>query len=1572
MNKGWALKISLDVEISHATCQNCRIVLVEADGETYSALEAAEETAATRMGATEISNSWGGREPSVDSNVFDQPGIAITTAAGDYGYRNWDGRYEEEKRYVDYPAASPHVVAVGGTRLSLTAQGAWAGEAVWNDGSTIDGGAGAGGGGCSERFLAAAWQLGLTNWSTVGCESERAVADVAADADPYTGAAVYDSTPIEGSKGWRSIGGTSLASPLIASVFALAGGAVGVEYPASTLYENETKAPGSLHDISSGSNGECRKSFDRETGVSGCTALEEAQLSCGEQAICLAGPGYDGPSGIGTPDGVGAFAPVGPTGKGTQQIEFSSTPPSSAMVGGPAYTVAATASSGLPVSFSSATPSVCLVADAIVRMLATGLCTIDAHQLGNSEYEPAPQVQQSFTVARDSQTITFTSSPPPPESVRSSYREVHATASSGLSVSFRSETPSVCEVRFYTETGAEIEYRAAGTCTLDAVQAGNESFEPAPEVRQSFTVPGLAQIIQWISNPPSSATLKGPVYEVEATATSGLAVSFSSATPAVCVVEPSNFSFRAIVTYTAAGTCVVDADQAGDAEYAPAHQMQQSIPVSKRAQRIEFISTAPTSGASDGETYVTSVAASSGLPVSLASATPSVCTLAGSTVSFIAAGICTLTANQAGNAEFASAAEVQQSFAVGKRVQDIAFISSAPMSAAIGGAAYLVSASTSSGLPVSLASATPSVCTLAGSTVSFVGAGTCTLTASQAGNADFASAPEVQQSFAVARRSQRIAFDSRAPEAATVAGTPYAVSAAATSALPITFTSATPSVCVVAGSTVGFIAAGTCTIDVDQLGDSEYAPATQAQQSFAVGAVLLPAYVPASVPILLAPPPAPPPPVGSFTVVGAPVVNARTGAIGFTVSVPSAGNVRWLLTFPLRDGLRRGVCRSRRRESGRDCRLARVVFARSSLAVPGARTVKFTVTPSHAASVALDRGAAVRVAASLTFEPTLGGTTTTQRRSISIEHNGSGFRLTGGRVKAQLSRAGVKVNVDGQTVTMTLAALGRGSHLSALPTVAPRVEGERVTFDRSGVSEWYRARTHGVEQGFTLARRPDGAHGPVTLALSLSGAFRAEGSRSQLDFQVGSQTALRASPLRYTGLAAHDARGRPLHVWLQLSGEQVLIHVNDAGARYPLVVDPLIQQGPTLTPPEGGFGDSVAMSADGTTALVGGRSGKGGSAWVFTRSGSIWTQQGERLTGAGEQPEGEFGWRVALSADGNTALVGAPAENGNVGGAWVFRRSGSTWTQQGPELTGAGETGAGRFGVSVALSADGNTALIGAEEDYNGSGAVWAFTRSGSTWTQDGPKLVPSDESESEQSFFGASVGLSASGETALIGGWGDANAQGAAWVFTRSGSTWAQQGKKLAPAGGKAWFGWSVALSEDGNTALIGAIAPVEEGAAWVFTRSGSTWTAEQKLTLVEGQRSYSELGYSVALTADGNTALIGAPDGSYENNGTAWVFTRSGQTWTRRNPRFAASRPKAQGVISARAWRSPRPARRRSLVAPGRHGRRRLSGKPQARRQPTSGLSRSARPVRHSGSKRRTRAMRRWRRSPSLAPLS
>ncbi|HKC23184.1 MAG TPA: hypothetical protein VKF32_00505, partial [Thermoanaerobaculia bacterium] len=189
---------------------------------------------------------------------------------------------------------------------------------------------------------------------------------------------------------------------------------------------------------------------------------------------------------------------------------------------------------------------------------------------------------------------------------------------------------------------------------------------------------------------------------------------------------------------------------------------------------------------------------------------------------------------------------------------------------------------------------------------------------------------------------------------------------------------------------------------------------------------------------------------------------------------------------------------------------------------------------------------------------------------------------------------------------------------------------------------------------------------------------------------------------------------------------------------------------------------------------------------------------------------------VALSGDGNTLLVGAPADNGFLGAVWVFTRSGSTWSQQGGKLVATGATVNPQLGGSVALSSDGSTALVGGA----GDGGTWVFTRSGITWSQQGGKLVGTGATGSASQ--GVGVALTPDGNTALIGGSGDDSSKGAFWVFTRSNGAWTQQGGKFFGTGSAAQLGQSLAISSDGNTAIAGGWADrAGPGAAWVFLRT-------------------------------------------------------------------------------------------------------------------------------------------------------
>ncbi len=319
-------------------------------------------------------------------------------------------------------------------------------------------------------------------------------------------------------------------------------------------------------------------------------------------------------------------------------------------------------------------------------------------------------------------------------------------------------------------------------------------------------------------------------------------------------------------------------------------------------------------------------------------------------------------------------------------------------------------------------------------------------------------------------------------------------------------------------------------------------------------------------------------------------------------------------------------------------------------------------------------------------------------------------------------------------------------------------------------------------------------------------------------------------------------------------------------------------------------GTSVSISSDGNTAIVGGPSDNSnkGAAWVFTRSSGVWTQQGLKLVGTGSVGNSKQGNSVAISSDGNTAIIGGYGDNANTGAVWVFTRSGGVWTQQGTKLVGSGSVGGSYQGYSVAISSDGNTAVIGGPYDNVSAGAIWVFTRSGGVWTQQGAKLIGTGAVGG--AYQGISVAISSDGNTAIVGGFGDNSFAGAVWVFTRSGGVWTQQGSKLVGTGaiGNAYLGCSVAVSSVGNTAIAGGYGDnANAGAVWVFTRSGSVWAQQGPKLVGTGLIGVANQGFSVSISSDGNTAVEGGP---YDNGskGAAWVFTRNGSVWTQQGTKF------------------------------------------------------------------------------------
>jgi hypothetical protein len=312
---GWSLEMSLDVETVHSVCEQCRIVVVEADSENLADLAASADEAVT-LGATEVSNSYGALESEMGESeqaAYNHPGVVITAAAGDSGYLSWDevAAFLAAPGMPNAPASLPSVVAVGGTSLALAANGTRESESVWNDSGRPSYEEfkrfSATGGGCSTLFAAPSWQLSAPGWANAACGSKRLDNDISAVADPYTGFDVYDSYVYEPefAPGWLTVGGTSLSTPLISALYGLAGGSHGVGYPAVTLYTHLGDAS-ALYDVTTGGNGYCDGEARAPCGEPAINE-EIGDIDCEGTTACDAVGGFDGPTGIGTPIGLGAF-----------------------------------------------------------------------------------------------------------------------------------------------------------------------------------------------------------------------------------------------------------------------------------------------------------------------------------------------------------------------------------------------------------------------------------------------------------------------------------------------------------------------------------------------------------------------------------------------------------------------------------------------------------------------------------------------------------------------------------------------------------------------------------------------------------------------------------------------------------------------------------------------------------------------------------------------------------------------------------------------------------------------------------------------------------------------------------------------------------------------------------------------------------------------------------------------------------------------------------------------------------------------------------------------------------------
>jgi hypothetical protein len=286
------------------------------------------------------------------------------------------------------------------------------------------------------------------------------------------------------------------------------------------------------------------------------------------------------------------------------------------------------------------------------------------------------------------------------------------------------------------------------------------------------------------------------------------------------------------------------------------------------------------------------------------------------------------------------------------------------------------------------------------------------------------------------------------------------------------------------------------------------------------------------------------------------------------------------------------------------------------------------------------------------------------------------------------------------------------------------------------------------------------------------------------------------------------------------------------------------------------FGYSVCISGDGNTAVVGayGVDDFKGCVYIYVKINSDWEEKAKLMASDGK-PCDAFGVSVSISGDGKTAVVSSRKYNNNKGSIYIFTESNSVWTQQAKLLANDATTDS-YFGQSVSISADGNTIIAGAYGDDCAIGSAYIFIRSGSSWNQQA-KLTAGDMSTG--SYFGYSVAISCNGDTVAIGSYNDYTAKGSVYIFTRSDVVWSQQAKLHADSLVEdADFGVSVSISGDGNTLVAGAYRDNDfKGCVYVFSRTGFIW--EQQAKLLAGDETDSGwFGWSVAISTEGNTVVV------------------------------------------------------------------------------------------------------------------
>jgi trimeric autotransporter adhesin len=521
-----------------------------------------------------------------------------------------------------------------------------------------------------------------------------------------------------------------------------------------------------------------------------------------------------------------------------------------------------------------------------------------------------------------------------------------------------------------------------------------------------------------------------------------------------------------------------------------------------------------------------------------------------------------------------------------------------------------------------------------------------------------------------------------------------------------------------------------------------------------------------------------------------------------------------------------------------------------------------------------------------------------------VQSNAGELSVTNQGLHYRFNAQGLKVSNDKMAWGLALRAYGYCDDLRLLPAVAPRAAGNRVEYRYGSITEWYVNGPAGLEQGFTINQTPGKtSSGPLTIALALSGNLTAAIDESRTALTLKAKDG--SSALSYSGLSAVDADRKELRAWLEVGSEQLLLHIDDAGARYPVTIDPFVQRAQLTTTENFQDESGLAAAIDGNTVAMSGPGLLGtGAVYVFVKPASGWTNmtQTARLT---PSEAGGIGFGRSIGISGNTIVVGAPNDNqsnGQLGAAYVFVEPSGGWVDMNEtaKLTASDGKALDLLGTSVAVS--GNTIVAGIVSPF-GNGKTYVFVKPASGWASGTQTAELTVSGDSSSAFTGSPVAID--GDTVAAGGSANGGTSNKAFVFVRPAGGWADmtQTAVLDAANPEPRSGSSRVIGISGNIVAFGDPLATENGVTnagtvYVFVKPSGGWTNMTPTAQLTASDPTFPAQFGAGVAVNGTSIVVGAPTAKVGTNtaqGAVYLFVQPATGWT--NMTETAKLTKANG---------------------------------------------------------------------------